>query len=96
MGQRDSSWELLQDGEAMSVKTVKEALSGIGFEALDEVLDFHPQRHHPFCNFFSAPAEGCPQCERLNRKFPVKEGESHQEAVDRILRDYFPDAVVVG
>lgn len=48
------------------------------------------ERHHPFCNQFSGPREGCRMCERMFMRYPLQEGESALELIGRC----FPNAVV--
>ena len=45
--------------------------------------------HHPWCNFFGKPREGCKLCEKLYREYPVV-GESYGE----MMAKYFPDVII--
>ena len=50
------------------------------------------KEHHPFCNYYMNPREGCKYCERLDRDgYEQKEGESVADMIER----YFPNARVV-
>ncbi len=49
------------------------------------------ERHHPWCNFFPLPREGCKMCGRLFRDYPLREGESVAEMIGR----EFPDAKII-
>jgi hypothetical protein len=46
--------------------------------------------HHPWCNYFYGPREGCKMCDRLFAQYPV-EGKTPSE----LLAEHFPDAIVV-
>ncbi len=45
--------------------------------------------HHPWCNFFMRPREGCKMCEGLFKDYPIKPGES----TDDLLKKHFPNVV---
>lgn len=51
-------------------------------------------QHHIFCNYFmnSLP---CKYCTRLWEKYPYQEGESPEEAGNRIMKEEFPNAVKI-
>ena len=51
-----------------------------------------PKNHHPWCNWFTLPPEGCKMCEGLYRKYPM----SPTDTADDLLERHFPDAVKVG
>lgn len=46
------------------------------------------ERHHPFCNYFGNPREGCRQCEHMFKHYPLQDGETPFELVAR----HFPNA----
>lgn len=50
-------------------------------------------QHHPWCNFFGAPREGCRQCEGLYRDHPVDDPDI-KEPMD-LMRKYFPSIIDV-
>jgi hypothetical protein len=46
-------------------------------------------RHHPFCNYYTKPRDGCWQCEEMFRKYPMQEGETGAD----LLKKHFPEQV---
>ena len=48
------------------------------------------QDHHIWCNFFTRPLEGCPQCPGLWEKYPYDENNFDELA---LAAQHFPDAV---
>ena len=50
-------------------------------------------QHHPFCNLFGGPREGCRQCKRLYEEYSMSDpdiGEPHD-----LMHKFFPDVVDV-
>jgi len=45
------------------------------------------EKHHPWCNYFSRPREGCKMCDRLFEGYPLKEGMT----IEDLLAKHFPD-----
>jgi hypothetical protein len=43
-------------------------------------------RHHPWCNYYMRPRQGCKMCERFYLKYPVMEN---------MTETYFPKAQIV-
>jgi hypothetical protein len=56
---------------------------------MDEKLE-----HHPFCNYFGTPREGCRSCERLYKLYPIDENKGLMENGDDIIKKYFLDVIV--
>lgn len=52
---------------------------------------YEPERHHPWCNYFALPADGCRFCKPLFEKYPLKEGQS----VEDMAKEYFPEAIII-
>lgn len=56
--------------------------------------DFEPvsesHLHHPWCNFFMRPREGCHQCEGLFKRFPCEPDDDGSA----LVAEHFPDVVV--
>ncbi len=48
-------------------------------------------KHHPWCNYFANPAEGCKFCKPLFEKYPIKEGQT----VEDLLKEHFPQVQVI-
>lgn len=51
-------------------------------------------QHHPFCNFFGAPREGCRQCQKLYDGYPMTDPDI-EEPRD-LLRKFFPQVIDVA
>lgn len=50
--------------------------------------------HHPFCNFFGRPREGCKQCEMLYNNYPLHDDEIPDlNCADRLIQEYFPNII---
>ncbi len=47
--------------------------------------------HHPWCNYFGAPREGCKQCEGLFARYPDVTMDNISEATKK----YFPEAIAL-
>jgi hypothetical protein len=60
-------------------------------QSTDFVLGSEVALHHPFCNFFVRPREGCRQCERLFQTCPIKPGQSPAE----LIAERWPDAKII-
>lgn len=56
--------------------------------------DFEPfsesHLHHPWCNLFMRPREGCPQCEGLFERYPC----DPEDDGAALVAEHFPDVVV--
>lgn len=53
----------------------------------------NPSRdHHPFCNYFAQPREGCKMCEKFWAKYPMEPGMTPMD----LVKKYFPDVTVRG
>ena len=50
-----------------------------------------PQGHHPWCNLFQAPRQGCEMCEGLYQRYPVNPEDSPEDLMAR----HFPGNVLV-
>jgi len=44
-------------------------------------------QHHPFCNFFALPREGCKMCEKFYKRFPMDDVGNPTDVITK----YFPD-----
>ena len=47
-----------------------------------------PEAHHPFCNYFMKPREGCSMCEKFFEQYPI-EGTPFE-----MVKRYFPDTII--
>lgn len=54
-----------------------------------EIVDWEKE-HHPFCNFYFEPREGCEMCASFFASYPPKEGDT----VADLIEQYFPNAKV--
>jgi hypothetical protein len=50
------------------------------------------KKHHPWCNNFLKPREGCKMCEDFYIRFPIEENAS-RDVVSKLAEEYFPDVV---
>jgi len=50
------------------------------------------KKHHPWCNYFMKPREGCWMCEDLYKRFPIEENAPIED-VDKLMKEYFPEVI---
>jgi len=48
------------------------------------------QKHHPWCNYFMRPFEGCPMCKGLFERYPFEPGMAPGD----LMKKHFPENVL--
>lgn len=60
---------------------------------VDNLIENATKSHHIFCNYWMLPRENCKFCDKYFEKYPYKEGENETEAVERIMKENFPNVI---